>query len=411
MNRRRKLLLWALAAVVVVGCGGWLLARLPQESDVTWAKARIDDLVLGVEIEGSLQSRNSSFLGPPAVAELWDYKISFMAPEGEEVEEGAAVIGFDVTELERRLIERQTEREEAAKKIEQLTKDLLRRRRVDELKLAEARARARKAKLKVDVPEELEKGLILEEARLDLDLAETEIEHLEKRLASSERSGEAALEVLRAKKTRAEQQVNEIQDGIERMSVKAPRDGTIIYVSNWRGEKKKVGDSCWRGEGVVELPDLKSMMAKGEVDEADAGKIREGQSFRVRLDAHPDVDYTGQVESIWQTVQRKSWRNPIKVVRLDMALGETDRRRMRPGMRFRGTVEIERVEEALVIPSDAVFLTPEGPVVFRRTLLGHEKISVSLGRRNDKLVHVLDGLTAGDRISEQNLDLQSRDLR
>jgi hypothetical protein len=383
MSRRRKSLLWALAAVVVVACGGWLLARLPQESEVTWTKARIDDLVLGVEIEGSLQSRNSSFLGPPAVAELWDYKISFMAPEGEEVEEGAPVIGFDITELERRLIERQTESEEAAKKIEQLVKDLLRRRKVDELKLAEARARARKAKLKVDVPEELEKGQILEEARLDLELAETEIGHLEKRLASSERSGEAALEVLRAKKTRAEQQVSEIQDGIERMTVKAPRDGTIIYVSNWRGEKKKVGDSCWRGEGVVELPDLKSMMAKGEVDEADAGKIREGQSFRVRLDAHPDVDYTGQVESIWQTVQRKSWRNPIKVVRLDMALGETDTRRMRPGMRFRGTVE--------------------------RTLLGHEKIAVRLGRRNDKLVHVMDGLTAGDRVSEQNLDLQNRD--
>jgi hypothetical protein len=92
-----------------------------------------------------------------------------------------------------------------------------------------------------------------------------------------------------------------------------------------------------------------------------------------------------------------------------MALGETDTRRMRPGMRFRGTVEIERVEEALVIPSDAVFLTPEGPVVFRRTLLGHEKIAVRLGRRNDKLVHVMDGLTAGDRVSEQNLDLQNRD--
>ena len=63
--------------------------------------------------------------------------------------------------------------QEAAKKIEQLTKELVRQRRVDELKLAEARARKRKAQLKVDVPEELEKGQILEEARLDLELAKT----------------------------------------------------------------------------------------------------------------------------------------------------------------------------------------------------------------------------------------------
>lgn len=409
MSRRRKTIVWGLVAAIVVASGGWLLARLPRESEVTWVKARIDDVVLGVAIEGTLQSRNSSFLGPPGVAELWDYKLSFMAPEGQEVEEGAPVLGFDVTELERRLIERQTESEEAAKKIEQLTKELVRKRRVDELKLAEARARERKAGLKVDVPEELEKGQILEEARLDLELARTEIEHLEKRLAASELSGEAALDVMRARKTRAEQQVNEIEDGIGRMTVVAPRAGTIIYVSRGRGEKKKVGDSCWRGESVVELPDLKSMMAKGEVDEADAGKIRNDQPFRVRLDAFPDVDYTGRVESIWQTVQRKSWRNPIKVVRLDMELDETDTRRMRPGMRFRGTVEIERAEDVLVVPANAVFLTAQGPVVFRRTLFGHERVPVELGRRNEELVQVVGGLSDGDRIAEQNLDLEKRD--
>jgi hypothetical protein len=27
-----------------------------------------------------------------------------------------------------------------------------------------------------------------------------------------------------------------------------PRPGMIIYVPAWRGEKKKVGDSSWRGE-------------------------------------------------------------------------------------------------------------------------------------------------------------------
>jgi HlyD family secretion protein len=278
----------------------------------------------------------------------------------------------------------------------------------DELKLAEAQARARKARLKADVPEDLEKGRILEEAELDLELAEIEIAYLAGRLDSTNRSGEAALEVLRSKKDRADQQVREIQNGIGRMTVEAPRAGTTIHVSNWRGEKKKVGDSCWRGQPVIELADLNSMMAKGEVDEADAGMIRQGQPFRARLDAHPDIEYTGHVASIWQTVQRKSWRNPIKVVRLDMVLNESDPRRMRPGMRFRGSVEIERVEGVLLVPSHAVFLTPRGPVVFRRTLFGHEKVPVQLGRRNDDVVQVVEGLEPGDRIAERNLELHER---
>jgi HlyD family secretion protein len=409
MSPRRRRWPWVLGAAAVLAAGGWLLASFPRETDVTWVEARIDDLVIGVGIEGSLQSRNSSYLSPPAVPEMWDYKISFLAPEGDEVEPGTAVLGFDVTELERRLRERQTESEEAAKKIEQMTKDLVRQRMADDLRLAEARARARKARLKIEVPEEFEKGQILEEARLDLELAETEIVHLESRLTSSERSGEAALDVLSSQMRRADQQVSEIRESIDRMTVKAPRAGTVIHVSNWRGDKKKIGDSCWRGERMVELPDLKAMMAKGEVDEADAGKITEGQAFRARLDAHPDVEYTGQVESIWQTVQRKSWRNPIKVVRLDLKLNETDTQRMRPGMRFRGSVEIEREEDVLIVPSHAVFLTSEGPVVFRRTFFGHEKVPVRLGRRNDEVVQVVEGLEAGDRVAERNLERRERE--
>jgi HlyD family secretion protein len=153
---------------------------------------------------------------------------------------------------------------------------------------------------------------------------------------------------------------------------------------------------------VLELPDLNAMMGKGEVDEADAGKVEVGQVFRIRLDAHPDLEYTGTVGSIWQTVQQKSWRNPVKVVRLDLELDEPDPMRMRPGMRFRGKVETGRIPDALLIPAAAVFPSADGPTVYRKTLLGHERIGVTLGERNDEYVQVLDGLDEGDRVAERD---------
>lgn len=403
-RKARRRLVGALVLAAVLAAGGWLLASFPDEDEITWSRARVDDLVIGIDVEGDLQSRDSSYLGPPGIPDTWDYKISFLAQEGQEVEPGAPVLGFDTTDLERRLQERMTEREEAAKKIEQLTKDLERRRMEDELKLAEAQARERKARLKVDVPAELEKSQTLEEARLDLALATREIEHLEQRLAFSKRSAEASLGVLQSKQHRAEQQVTEIQASIASMSVTAPRTGTIIYVSSWNGEKKKVGDSSWRGERIVELPNLASMMAKGEVDEADSGRIAVGQPFRIHLDAHPDVEYEGKVASIWQTVQQKSWRNPVKVVRLDLQLDETDTKRMRPGMRFQGKVEVERVADVLVVPAHAVFRDAQGPIVYRKTWLGHEKVRVELGRRTDELVQVTAGLEDGDVVAEQDLE-------
>ena len=87
-------------------------------------------------------------------------------------------------------------------------------------------------------------------------------------------------------------------------------------------------------------------------------------------------------------------------MRLELHFDETDVRRMRPGMRFRGTIETERITATLMIPSHAVFPSPEGPVVYRRTLLGHEDVTVTLGRRNATMVEVLEGLEAGDVVAE-----------
>ena len=64
------------------------------------------------------------------------------------------------------------------------------------------------------------------------------------------------------------------------------------------------------------------------------------------------------------------------VSELDISLDETDTTRMRPGMRFRGRIETERVAEALVVPKQAVFTGADGPVVYRRTLMGHEAVLV-----------------------------------
>jgi len=153
----------------------------------------------------------------------------------------------------------------------------------------------------------------------------------------------------------------------------------------------------------LEIPDLNKMEAEAEIDEADAGRIAEGQPVRFHLDAHPDVEFTGRVRSILGTVQRKSWRDPRKVVRLDLSLDATDTRRMRPGMRLAGSIETGRVGDALMVPTEAVFPTADGPVAFRETGVGFEQIRLQIGKRNAKDVEVLTGLAAGDRVARTNL--------
>jgi len=150
---------------------------------------------------------------------------------------------------------------------------------------------------------------------------------------------------------------------------------------------------------VVEIPDLARMKAEGEVDEQDAGRVAVGQRVTLRLDAHPDEELHGTITTAARTVQRKrGTQDPIKVLRVDIKLDKTDPAKMRPGMRFQGTIELGRVKNAVLIPREAVLVATEGPYVYRRGALDVDRVAVKLGRENDKFVEVVNGLDAGDRM-------------
>lgn len=397
---KRRLIVGGVALVVLVVATrmiGFGAAEGPA-----WAEVIVDDLVITIDVEGTVVSTDSSMLTPPRTARrVFDFKISMMAPEGEEVSAGTPVLAFETSDLERQLRDRQTRAAQAAKNIERLDSNLEQQRMGHELRLAEAEARLRRAGLQVDVPEDLSSARELEKARLDLRLAEIEVESVKLQIEAAERSGQAQRSVLEGNQARAERYVREIEETIGQMTVLAPRSGTVIYVADRRGEKKKIGDSAWRNDEIIELPDLRSLIGQAEVDEANAGRIGDGQPFRIRLDAHPDVEYTGVTAEISRAVTRKSFsRNPLKAVRLELHFDEVDPRRMRPGMRFRGTIETERIAGAVLIPSSSVFPSPEGPIVYRRTLFGYEPVAVELGGHNAEMVEVLEGIEPGDLVAE-----------
>lgn len=110
-------------------------------------------------------------------------------------------------------------------------------------------------------------------------------------------------------------------------------------------------------------------------------------------------------------MSRQSWRSQVKVVKLVVEFDETDPRKMRPGMRFRGVIETGRIENALLVPADAVFPTDAGPVAFRESAVGYSRRLLTLGARNESSVEVTSGLDADDRVARRDLDAAKRNTR
>jgi len=409
--RRRRIARFAAsgAALLAAAVALWLVAgRAAASAGGDWVEVRRDDLVLGVPVSGTLSSVQSVRVGSPQIENQWEFKIAFLAPEGMQVRAGQPVLGFDTSELERQLIDKMAERDSAQKELEKRQTNQEIELRDERLRLAEAEARQRRAALKVQVPAELVAAKELAQAREDLAIANREIAYLKDHLRFQTLEGRSEIDVLAKRRDRAAARVAEMEDAIRRMTVLAARDGTVVYVANDQGDKKKVGDSCWRGQAVLEIPDLRTMQAEGEVDEADAGRLTVGQRVTLRLDAHPDDVFTGRVHTIGGSVRGRSEVNPLKVMKLDIRLDRTDPQRMRPGMRFTGTVEIERAARVLVVPAETVFNRPDGAVVYRRRGWGSEELRPALGRRNDRLVEIRGGLAARDLISRRDLAEEDR---
>ena len=399
MNRRLRIAI-PVAAVGLFLLGGWTLRnKLAADRQGDWVRATRGDLVTGFEVTGTLASLSSESLGPPPLNDVWDFKISMLAPEGADVKRGQPVLGFDTSELQRRLDEKTAEADQARKQIEKERADLSLRTKDERLRLAEAEARLRKTSLKLEAPPDILGSNERKTAEIEHAIARRETASARARLDALESAARSRIELLQSKLQQASAIVSQTQDAIRQMMRTAPRDGTVVYATNWRGEKKKVGDSCWKAERVVEIPDLTRMKAEGEVDEVDAGRVAVGQRVTLRLDSHPDEELHGTITMAARTVQRKrGTQDPVKVLRVDIALDKTDPAKMRPGMRFQGTIELGRIKSAVLIPRESVFVSSNGPFVYRRGAVNVDVVPVQLGKQNDKSVQVLQGLTSGDRI-------------
>jgi HlyD family secretion protein len=389
----------ACLAIAVFGLACGRAASEPHLADV-----RSDDLVVGVEVNGVLEAVDSTDVKPPPLPNVWNFKIANLAPEGQEVKAGDPIVAFDASDQVRELENMRNEAEAARKKLDKKSDDAQLSRRDNELKIAEAEANLRKAQLKTDAPADLVAPVQQRQVELDAQSAQLALDAANNRADQTQRSDSEELQRLTEKLTYARQRVDELQQRVARMQVTAPRAGTIVYPANDKGEKHKVGDGVWRMEDVLHIVALGHMLGDARVDEVDMARLADRQPVVLRLDAMPDVQLRGTVASVARTVQAKSNTDPSKIVKLKIAIEATSVP-LRPGMRFRGQVETERVAGVVQVPADAVFATPDGPVAYRKTTGGLERVRLSLGRRTATAIEVKSGLEAGDQVSRSDPEL------
>ena len=146
-------------------------------------------------------------------------------------------------------------------------------------------------------------------------------------------------------------ELEEAKQALERLTLRAPLDGLVVYEEIWStsGRKKvQIGDTPFPGMPIIKIPDLSVMIVKATVREANINKIERGQNVIATVEALEGKSYYGKLTRIAALARRDESTN-TKVfdieATLDSTIGE-----LRPGMTGDLTIITGRIEDVLSVP-------------------------------------------------------------
>ncbi len=175
--------------------------------------------------------------------------------------------------------------------------------------------------------------------------------------------------------------------------------GLVIYEKTYGQEgegKVSVGTTAYPGQSIISIPDLTTMTVEVGISELDIRRVASGQKALVRVDAYPDVVYTGEITDI-SPLARRSGLSQMKVFDCVVTIDGTDLS-LRPGMTAQVSIITHYRPEAIIVPLDAIFRQGDRTLVF---IVGNniEEVDVVLGPENGNYVVIEEGLSAGVRIA------------
>lgn len=187
--------------------------------------------------------------------------------------------------------------------------------------------------------------------------------------------------------------------------VNAPIDGTVIAVSVEEGQTVSAAQSA---PTLVTLAQTDKMTVKAEIAEADVATVSAGLPVHFTLLGKKTKTYTSTLKSIDPAPKEITEGNSLTSSTAIYYYGDIDidnpTGELRYGMTATVTIEVDKAENALIIPMTAINDTPRGSMVM---VLENDRPTphpITLGLDDGINAQVLSGLNEGDAVIVSNGD-------
>jgi len=363
-------------------------------------EVRRGEFVDAVQFRGELKAMKSITISAPADA--GDLQILKLATDGSTLKPGDLIVEFDPSKTQQDLAKDQSILKSARAEIKQARAQGLLTEEKDKTGLMKAQYDVDVAKLeasKSEIVSQIEGA----EARLKLDDAEQALREAQTTLKSDHAVNEATIESKEHASNKAAFDAQRAEHALTAMTLNVPSAGTISLISVWHngGEGPfKEGERAWPGAPIAELPDASSLRIAARVDETERGRLELSQTATVQLDAIADRQFTGKLQRIG-TIATSDFTAGWPIPRnfdLEIALDQSDPR-LKPGMTVQMTVIVDRIADAISIPTQASFLRSGQNVAYVWNGSKFEERKIQVERKSRDRALISQGLHAGDLVA------------
>jgi HlyD family secretion protein len=319
MKRPSRAALFSIVGIVIVAAA--VLAFRSRAETPKYMVAKVDrgDIVDVVGATGLLQAVVTVQVGSQVSGNIQELNADFNS----QVKKGQVIARLDPSTFQARLAQAQANAASA-------------RANADRAQAAVEDARQKYARAKELAAENLLPATDLETAKSTFDAAVAQL-----------RANEAAVK-------QAAAAVNQAAVDVEHTVIYAPVDGVVLARNVELGQT--VAASLQAPTLFIIANDLTHMQVNASIDEADIGRVKQGQHVTFRVDAYPDRTFEGRIE---QVRLQPVTANNVVTYNTIISVENKDQKLM-PGMTATVSVEVNSRPGVLRLPATALRFRPEG---------------------------------------------------
>lgn len=398
MKRKR---VFIISGVIVVLLAIFLITR-NKKSDVEVITCKVvkGPIEIKVHTSGQLEAEKSENIVVPAElssrnVNIYEIKIADLVEEGSVVDSGQYVATLDHKSVEEVLTKAKDELELAlgafqdAKMDSNLTLSNLRDGLINSTSDVEEK--------KIVVDESVyESPSVIKKAQMDLEKVTRKLEQDKKGFQLKERQAKAKVDRANQDLQLKQLRINDLLKLLDALTIKAPKQGMVIYSKDRMGGKIQVGSSVAAWSPVIAtLPDMTKMISKTFVNEIDISKIKTGQKVTLSIDAFPEKELKGEVISV-ANIGQPMPKSDAKVFEVKIRIFGFDPL-LKPAMTTSNAIVTGFYNDKLIIPSEAVYANDSVKYVYLKKKDVVKQI-VDLGSDNENFVIINKGVAEGDEL-------------